>query len=325
MNDQGTPQAFTLLEGPENTGGLLPRVGFIGLGAMGLPMARRVAQAGFDVTAYARSDGPVRELVRLGCEAASSPKDLAGRSEVIVTMLPSSRDLDDVLRQKHGILEGLTSGSIVVDMGTHEPASARAFEKLLGRRGVAFLDAPVSGGDVGAQAGTLSIMVGGPEAIFRQALPVLNAMGTTVTRIGDTGSGQIAKVCNQLVVGSTIQAVAEALVLAYRAGVDPSKVREALQGGYAASRVLDVHGERMLQRRFVPGARARLHLKDAQIVLSTARALGVSIPGFRPVARALRQLVREGRGDQDHSALITLVEGATGVILPGADDSSDLD
>jgi 2-hydroxy-3-oxopropionate reductase len=242
---------------------------------------------------------------------------------VIVTMLPSSKDLDDVLRQDHGILDGLKPGAIVVDMGTHEPASARIFEQLVATRRASFLDAPVSGGDVGAESGTLSIMVGGSERTFRRALPVFRAMGTTVIRIGDTGSGQIAKACNQLVVGSTIEAVAEALVLAYRAGVDPSKVREALGGGYAASRVLDVHGERMLQRRFRAGARVRLHLKDAEIVLSTARALGVPVPGFRPVARALRQLVREGRGDQDHAALITLIEDGAGVALPGEDRSAD--
>jgi 2-hydroxy-3-oxopropionate reductase len=290
-----------------------------------MPMARHVLAAGFELTVYARSDAPLRELADLGAGIASSPAEAGGTSEIVLTMLPASADLVRVMGGISGLLQGLRPSSILVDMGTHEPRSAPRFERLCATVGAGFLDAPVSGGEIGAIEGRLSIMVGGPEATFQRVLPVLQAMATTITHIGGIGAGQIAKACNQLVVGSTIEAVAEALVLAARAGVDPARVREAMQGGYAASRVLDVHGARMLQHQFAPGGRVRLHLKDARIVLSTARSVGVPIPGFKPVARALRRLVLEGRGELDHAALVLPIEDDAGVTVNQAQATFDLD
>jgi 2-hydroxy-3-oxopropionate reductase len=297
-----------------------PRVGFIGLGTMGRPMARRVVEAGYPLRVYVRSEAAWDRLDGLAAERHSSPAGLAEASDVILTMLPEARDLQEILTNESGLLQGLVAGTVLLDMGTHDPESSRRFEKLAAARGAWFLDAPVSGGELGATDGTLAIMVGGAEAAFELALPVLRAMGTTIVRMGATGAGQITKACNQLVVGSTIEAVAEALVLAARAGVDPAKVREVLAGGYAASRVLDVHGARMLRHDFQPGGRSELHLKDARIVLSLARSLGVPIPGFAPVARAFRSLVACRRGHLDHAALVTLLEDRSGVVLAAGGD-----
>lgn len=295
----------------------MERIGFIGLGVMGRPMARNLVEAGFDVVVHSRSAGPVDELVAAGAERAGSPADLAGAVDVVITMLPDTPDVEAVLFGDHGVAQGIRAGSLVIDMSTIRPTAARDAGRALAERDVGMLDAPVSGGERGAIDGTLSIMVGGPIDLFERALPILRVLGQNVTRVGDAGAGQIAKACNQLIVGATIEAVGEALVLAARAGVDPELVREALMGGFAGSKILEVHGRRMLEGDYVPGFRAELHRKDARIVTETAAELGSPIPSFAVVAAAFDALVEAGHGDLDHSALVTLLEGDRGHATEG--------
>jgi 3-hydroxyisobutyrate dehydrogenase-like beta-hydroxyacid dehydrogenase len=284
------------------------RVGFIGLGIMGRPMARNIMQAGYDLVVHSRSRRPVDELVASGAHAAADAAEVASRSDVVIIMVASTEDLEAVLDGPRGVIAGAHEGLIVVDMGSHDPSAMPGLAGRCAQAGAELLDAPVSGGEDGAEQATLSIMVGGTAAALKRAGPVLATMGTGIVHVGDTGAGMVAKACNQLVVGSTIEAVAEALTLARVAGVDPARVREALLGGYASSRVLEVHGRRMLERDFAPGARAAIHDKDAGIILGLAAGLGVDIPGFVPVAEAFRSLVEQGGADLDHSALITLLE-----------------
>ncbi len=294
-------------------------VGFIGLGIMGRPMALNLLRAGFPLVVHSRSRGPVEEVVAAGATRALSPSATASAALVVVTMLPDTPDVELVLLGEEGVAGGAREGALVIDMSTIDPLAARRIGETLAARGVAFLDAPVSGGEKGAVEATLSIMVGGPPEAFERALPLLRAMGERIVHVGPSGAGQIAKACNQLVVAATIEAVAEALVLAAKAGVDPAKVREALLGGFAGSKILEVHGRRMLEGDFKPGFRARLHRKDARIVLDTARQLGASLPAFEPVAGALERLVAEGGGDLDHSALVTLLERSSGAeVHPGS-------
>lgn len=288
------------------------RVGFIGLGIMGKPMAQNLMGAGFPLTVHSRSPGPVEDLVAAGAARAGSPSEVARASDVVVTMLPDTSDVEQVLLGEGGVAEGAVAGGLAIDMSTIAPGATRRIAQTLALRRVDMLDAPVSGGERGAIEATLSIMVGGSEEAFARAKPLFEAMGSSVVHMGPSGAGQIAKACNQLVVGATIEAVAEALVLAERAGVDPERVRSALMGGFAGSRILDVHGRRMLDRAFEPGFRARLLRKDARIVLEAAREAHVSIPSFEVVASQLERLVERGRGDLDHSALFTLVEEASG-------------
>jgi len=285
------------------------RVGFIGLGIMGMPMARRLLAAGFPLTVHSRTPGPVDELVAAGAVAGDAPAGVARSSDVIVTMLPDTPDVEQVVLGDDGVASGVAAGALVIDMSTIDPGPARAMAEAFRARDVEMLDAPVSGGERGAIDGTLSVMVGGSEQAFARAVPILEAMGTNIVHVGPSGAGQIAKACNQLVVGATIEAVAEALVLAERSGVEPGKVREALLGGFAGSKILEVHGQRMLDRVFEPGFRARLHRKDARIVLGAAEASGTPIPSFRVVAAQLDRLVDDaGCGDLDHSALFTLLD-----------------
>ena len=287
------------------------RVGFIGLGIMGAPMARHLLAAGFPLTVHSRSPGPVDALVDAGAERATSPAEVARVSDIVVTMLPDTPDVEHVMLGVDGVVAGAAAGSLVIDMSTIDPGPARAIAEQLAARDVEMLDAPVSGGERGAIDGTLSIMVGGAEGAFSRAQPILQAMGKNIVHIGPSGAGQITKACNQLVVAATIEAVAEALVLAERSGVDAAKVREALLGGFAGSKILEVHGQRMLDRAFEPGFRARLHRKDARIVLDAAQAAGSPIPAFQVVAAQLDRLVDESdRGDLDHSALFTLLDEA---------------
>jgi 2-hydroxy-3-oxopropionate reductase len=225
-------------------------------------------------------------------------------------MLPDTPDVELVLFGENGVSSRLRPGSLVVDMSTIDPSATRRFAESFRAMGAGMVDAPVSGGEKGAVDGTLSIMVGGSEDDVTRAMPLLWAMGATIVHVGDPGAGQVAKACNQLVVASTIQAVAEALTLAERAGVDPRRVREALLGGFAGSKILEIHGQRMLDRTFTPGFRSRLHLKDARIVLETAEMVGSAVPAFEVAADALRRLVEGGGGELDHSALFTLLEQA---------------
>jgi 2-hydroxy-3-oxopropionate reductase len=284
------------------------RVGFIGLGIMGRPMALRILSAGHTLVVHSRSSDPVTALVAAGAEMASTPADLAKRSDVVIVMVPSTADAEAVVKGPKGLLEAAHAGLVIVDMGSHEPNVMRGLAERCEAAGAAFLDAPVSGGELGARDGTLVAMVGGGIETLEEVRPLLGAMCGAVVHVGAVGAGMLAKACNQLVVGSTIQAVAEALTLAHAAGVDPARVRAALLGGFAASRVLEVHGKRMLEHDFAPGARATIHAKDAAIIIKLADNLGVPLPGFKPVAAAFDRLIATGEGELDHSALVLLLE-----------------
>lgn len=294
------------------------RIGFIGLGIMGRPMARHLLEAGFPLTVHSRSPGPVDELAEAGASRAGSPAEVGVASDVVVTMLPDTRDVELVLFGENGLAAGTREGSLVIDMSTISPVATRRFAERLAERGVAFVDAPVSGGERGAVEAALSIMIGGSDEDFARARPLFEAMGKNIVHTGPVGAGQVTKACNQLVVAATIESVAEALVLAAKAGVDPAKVREALLGGFAGSKILDVHGQRMLDGIFDPGFRIRLHRKDAGIILETAHELGAPIPSFEVVAEALERAVKEGSGELDHAGLVTLLEAEAGVTVHDA-------
>jgi 2-hydroxy-3-oxopropionate reductase len=287
-------------------------VGFVGLGTMGRPMATHLLQAGFPLTVHSRSAGPVDALVELGAARAATPAEVAARADAIVLSLPGLAEVEAVVLGPDGLTTALRPNAVIVDMSTVEPSGARRLATAVGAAHGTFLDAPVSGGEKGAKEATLSIMVGGPLDAFERVQPVLSALGKTIVRCGESGAGQIAKACNQLVVLSTIHTVAEALVLATAAGVDPALIREALLGGFAYSRVLDVHGQRMLDRDFRPGGTIKQNQRDASIVMATANELGVPLPAFEPVANALQELVNEGSEGLDHSALFLVVERSAG-------------
>lgn len=275
-------------------------------------MASNLLAAGYPLVVHSRSAAPVEELVAASAERSASPAEVAAVVEVVITMLPDTPDVELVLLGPDGVAKGAGPGSLVVDMSTVDPIATRRFAETLAAQDVALLDAPVSGGDIGAREGTLSIMVGGQAEAFERALPLFRVMGKNIVYIGPSGAGQVAKMCNQLVVASAQEAVAEALLLATKAGVDPAKVREALLGGFAASKVLEVHGERMLAGNFEPGFRSELMYKDGRIVLSVAEALGAPIPAYRVVFEQLRRLIDSGRGGLDPAGLITLLEGEAG-------------
>ena len=290
------------------------RIGFIGLGVMGRPMAANLLGAGYRLVVHSRSRESATSLVDTGATWADSPEDVAKQAGTVITMLPDTPDVEAVLLGDRGVVMGVRPGALVVDMSTIAPLAARHIALQIESRGGDFLDAPVSGGQVGATGGTLTIMVGGDPRAFERARDVLGAMGTNVTLVGASGAGQVAKACNQLIVGANIEAVAEALVLAAAAGVDPSRVRAALLGGFASSRVLEIHGQRMLDANFAPGFRAALHSKDSRIILQLAEEVGCPVPMFAEVAAELRRLAGID-GHLDHSALVTLREQDAGVRL----------
>jgi 2-hydroxy-3-oxopropionate reductase len=279
------------------------RLGFIGLGIMGKPMASNLLAAGFDVTVHSRSTGPVDELVGAGATRADGAAAVAAASDITITMLPDTSDVEEVIIGSGGVIEGTRAGSLVIDMSSIDPEPTRMMAAALAVRDVAMLEAPVSGGQQGAIDAILSIMVGGDEAAFERARPVFDALGKSVVHVGPSGAGQVCKACNQLVVAATIEAVAEALLLAERSAVDPERVREALLGGFAASKILEVHGRRMLNRAFDPGFRIRLHRKDARIIEEAAAATTTPIPSFNAITRQLQRAVDAGDGELDHSAL----------------------
>jgi 2-hydroxy-3-oxopropionate reductase len=284
------------------------RVGFIGLGIMGKPMAMNLLDAGYPLTVHSRSAGPVDEVVARGATRASGPDEVAAASDITITMLPDTSDVELVLTGGGGVLDGISAGALVIDMSSIDPAPTRAMAEAFAKRDVAMVDAPVSGGERGAIDGTLSIMIGGePDAVAR-AMPIFEVLGKTIVHVGPSGAGQVTKACNQLVVAATIEAVAEALLLAERSGVDPGKVREALLGGFAGSKILEVHGQRMLDRAFDPGFRIRLHRKDARIVEDAARTTGTPIPSFAVVAAQLQRALDDGDGELDHSGLYVELE-----------------
>lgn len=272
-------------------------------------MARHLVDAGYSLTVHSRSRPPVDVMVAAGARAADSPSAVAAASDVVITMLPDTPDVEVVAIGSKGIIDAARPGLTLIDMSTINPIGARRLAATLAERGVAFLDAPVSGGQRGAEEATLSIMVGASTDDFERLLAILQVMGRSVVRVGEVGAGQVAKACNQLIVGATIEAVAEALTLAERAGVSPASVRAALLGGFAQSRILEMHGDRILQGNFAPGFRARLHLKDGRIIQALASELGLDLTGFQPVVQRLQELVDDGLGDLDHSALVKLVAG----------------
>jgi len=284
----------------------LPTVGFIGLGIMGKPMARNLLRAGYPLVVLNRSRGPVDELVADGARAGSSPRDVAAASDVVITMLPDSPDVEAVVLAADGVAAGIRSGALSIDMSTIAPATARTIAARLHERGVDVLDAPVSGGEKGAIDATLSIMIGGTDAAFARAEPILRALGKNIVHVGPDGAGQVTKACNQIVVGVTIEAVAEALALAAASGVDVAAVRTALMGGFAQSKILEVHGQRMIDQAFTPGFKARLHRKDLQIAVSAGEEVGLDLAGAALVRERFDTLIARGDGDRDHSALRTL-------------------
>ncbi|HEY9615271.1 MAG TPA: NAD(P)-binding domain-containing protein, partial [Microcoleaceae cyanobacterium] len=257
----------------------MERIGFIGLGIMGQPMARNVMQAGYSLVVYNRSRPAMEVLGTAGATLAKSPKAVAEQTDVVITCVSDSPDVEAVVLGTNGLIEGVRPGMLYIDMSTIAPATSRQIYSALQAQGVDALDAPVSGGDIGAQQGTLSIMVGGDAAAFQRAHPILQTMGKNIVHVGDAGAGQVTKACNQIVVALTVQAVAEALTLAKKSGVDPAKVRDALLGGFAQSRVLDVHGQRMLDGNFQPGFKLNLFRKDINIVLQTLRELQLPLLG----------------------------------------------
>lgn len=285
-----------------------PIIGFIGLGIMGRPMAQKVLKAGFPLCVYDLLPQSMQTLVNAGAQAAASPKDLAAQVDVVLLCLPDSPDVQAAMNGPQGVFAGVRPGQLIIDMSTISPVVARDLAAEAAHLGVTMLDAPVSGGEAGAIEGTLSIMVGGETAAFERALPVLQAMGKRILPMGAAGAGQVTKACNQLVIAVTMQGVAEALVLAAKAGVDPAQVRQALLGGAAASRVLELHGERFLQHNFKPGFRTRLHYKDINIALDAGRTYGAPLPATALVHQFFNALMAHGAADQDHSSLITLLE-----------------
>ena len=286
----------------------MERLGFIGLGIMGKPMALHLLKAGYPLVVLNRGPGPQNELVAAGATAGKSPAHVAEQSDAVITMLPDSPDVEKVILGSDGVLEGLQSGGLVIDMSTVLPSLARNIAAAAEQKGCAALDAPVSGGQVGAENATLSIMIGGPVEAFERAKPILDKMGKNIVYVGEAGAGQVTKAANQIVVAGTIAAVCEALVFAAKAGIDPARVREALLGGFAQSRILDFHGNRMLQRNFQPGFKTKLHRKDMAIVLNTAREVGLALPVSATVTELMNALIGNGGAELDHSALVTVFE-----------------
>lgn len=286
----------------------MERIGFLGLGIMGAPMAGHLLDAGYAVVSAVNRTRPSAELLAKGLTLAGSPREVAAAADIIITMLPDTPQVGSVLFGENGVSSGLSRGKLVIDMSSISPIETRSFASRINALGADYLDAPVSGGEVGAKAASLTIMVGGPEAAFERARPLFAAMGKNITLVGANGAGQTTKVANQIVVALTIEAVAEALVFASKAGVDPAKVRQALMGGLASSRILEVHGERMIKRTFNPGFRIELHQKDLNLALEGAKALGVNLPNTASTQQLFSTCVALGGAGWDHSGLVKALE-----------------
>jgi 2-hydroxy-3-oxopropionate reductase len=290
----------------------MEKIGFIGLGIMGKPMSKHLLKAGHQLAILSTSSS-AEELSDAGAELVDTPKAVAERSDIVITCLPDSPQVESVVFGEDGIADGIGDGKLYIDMSTIAPATSINIYNELKQKGVQVLDAPVSGGQAGAEAATLSIMVGGSEDAFNRALPIFQKMGKNIVRIGEAGAGQTAKACNQIIVGMTIQAVAEALTLAKKAGVDIKKVREALLGGFAQSKILDMHGQRIIDHNFKPGFKIELHRKDMNIALQTGRELSVPLAGSSIVAAQMDALIAREKGSLDHSALALLLEELSGL------------
>jgi 2-hydroxy-3-oxopropionate reductase len=287
-------------------------IGFIGLGIMGAPMAGHLLDAGHEVFASDHRSPPPAALTGKGLKVVTGSDAVARAASVVVTMVPDTPQVEEVLFGDKGAASGLSRGKLVIDMSSISPIATKEFAKKINALGCDYLDAPVSGGEVGAKAASLTIMVGGPEKAFERAKPIFEKMGKNITLVGDNGVGQTTKVANQIVVALTIEAVAEALVFASKAGADPAKVRQALMGGLAASRILEVHGERMIKRTFAPGFRIELHAKDLNLALEGAKALGVSLPNTSTTQQLFNSCAANGGAKEDHSALVRALERMAG-------------
>ncbi len=275
---------------------------------MGMPMARNLMKAGYELTVFNRSPGKAEELAQEGARVAGSPKEVAEESDVVITMLPGPPEVRAVIAREGGLLEGVREGTLLADMSTSSPVLARELARAARGLGVGMLDAPVSGGDVGAIEGTLSIMVGGEEGDFERAKPLFEAMGDTVVHVGGSGAGQITKAANQVVVALVMEAVSEALVLSSKAGVAPEKVIEVLSGGLAANKVMEVKREKFIERDFEPGGKVEFHRKDLRIALEASREYGVPLPVTAVVCQMFEALMARERSGWDHSALLTFIE-----------------
>lgn len=284
------------------------KVGFIGLGIMGKPMAKNLIKAGFNLIVYDIRNEPVNELVMFGAERANSPKEVAERSDIIITMLPDGPDVEKVVCGPNGLIEGLKRGSIVIDMSSISPTIARKIAKEVEKRGGEMLDAPVSGSEPSAIEGTLAIMVGGKKEIFDKCLPLFNAMGKTITYVGESGAGQVTKLCNQIIVALNIIALSEAFVLAVKAGLKPEEVFQAIRGGLAGSVVMERKVPMIIRRNFNPGFKIKLHQKDLRNVILFAIEHNVPLPFTSLALQVLNTLVNEGKGELDHSAIVHFFE-----------------
>jgi len=283
------------------------KVGFIGLGIMGAPMAGHLIKGGHDLFLNTRTNVP-GDLIAAGGIACGSAAEVARKADVIITMVPNTPDVEAVLFAEGGVSEGLSKGKIVVDMSSISPLETKRFAEKIKALGCDYLDAPVSGGEVGAKAASLTIMVGGSRVVFEKVKPLFDLMGKNVTLVGGNGDGQTTKVANQIIVALTIEAVGEALLFAAKAGADPANVRKALMGGFASSRILEVHGERMLHRQFDPGFRIELHQKDLNLALSSARALGLSLPNTATAQELFNACAAHGGSKWDHSGMVRALE-----------------
>ena len=283
------------------------KLGFVGLGIMGAPMAGHLVKAGHEVFINTRSKVP-QELASSSAIQCGSPSEVAEKADIILMMLPDTPDVEKVLFGDKGIAAGLSKGKVVVDMSSISPIATKEFAQKINALGCDYLDSPVSGGEVGAKNATLSIMVGGDEAVFNKVKPVFDLMGKNINLVGGNGDGQTAKVANQIIVALNIEAVAEALLFASKAGADPAKVRQALMGGFASSKILEVHGERMVKRTFDPGFRIELHQKDLNLALNSAKALGVALPNTATAQELFNSCSAHGGKAWDHSAMVKALE-----------------
>jgi len=285
----------------------MSKIGFIGLGIMGKPMAKNLIAAGHELFLYSLPGVPA-ELTAAGGKTCANSTEVARKADIVIVMVPDTPDVEAVLFGDNGVAAGLSAGKIVVDMSSISPVATKAFAKRIEAMGCSYLDAPVSGGEVGAKEATLTIMVGGPEKTFAAVKPLFDLMGKNITLVGGNGDGQTTKVANQIIVALTIEAVGEALLLAAKAGADPARVRKALMGGFANSRILELHGERMIKRTFEPGFRIALHQKDLNLALSTARSLGVSLPNTATAQELFNACAAHGGSGWDHSAMVRALE-----------------
>jgi len=285
----------------------MSNVGFIGLGIMGKPMALNLIKGGHTLYLTSRSGVP-KELTDAGGKACATAKDVAQQADIIITMVPDTPDVEKVLFGANGVAEGLSKGKIVVDMSSISPIATKEYANKINKLGCDYVDAPVSGGEVGAKNAALTIMCGAPQAAFDKVKPLFELMGKNITLVGGNGDGQTCKVCNQIIVALNIEAVGEALVFASKAGADPAKVRQALMGGFAASRILEVHGERMIKRTFDPGFRIELHQKDLNLALQGARAMGVSLPNTATAQELMNSCTANGGAKWDHSGMVKALE-----------------